>query len=62
MPYGPVYFPGGLDGKTSRLQCRKPGFDPWIGKILWRRKWQPTPVLLPGIYQEFLLLLLLLMF
>ena len=23
-------------------------FDPWVGKILWRRKWQPTPVLLPG--------------
>ena len=22
--------------------------DPWVGKILWRRKWQPTPVLLPG--------------
>ena len=28
--------------------CRRPGFDPWVGKILWRRKWQPTPVLLPG--------------
>ena len=25
-----------------------PGFDPWVGKIPWRRKWQPTPVLLPG--------------
>ena len=23
------------------------GFDPWIGKIPWRRKWQPTPVFLP---------------
>jgi len=23
-------------------------FDPWIGKILWRRAWQPTPVFLPG--------------
>ena len=30
------------------LQCRRPGFNPWVGKILWRRKWQPTPVLLPG--------------
>ena len=28
------------------LQCERPGFDPWIGKIPWRRKWQPTPVLL----------------
>ena len=24
------------------------GFDPWVGKIPWRRKWQPTPGLLPG--------------
>ena len=24
------------------------GFDPWVGKIPWRRKWQSTPVLLPG--------------
>jgi len=23
-------------------------FSPWVGKILWRRKWQPTPVFLPG--------------
>ena len=27
---------------------RRPGFDPWVGKMPWRRKWQPTPVLLPG--------------
>ena len=30
------------------LQSRRPRFDPWVGKILWRRKWQPTPVFLPG--------------
>ena len=24
------------------------GFHPWVGKTLWRRKWQPTPVFLPG--------------
>ena len=41
-------FPCGSDGKSICLQCRKPGFDPWVGKIPWRRKWQPTPVLLPG--------------
>ena len=28
--------------------CRRPRFDPWVGKIPWRRKWQPTPVFLPG--------------
>ena len=30
------------------FKCRRPGFDPWVGKIPWRRKWQSTPVLLPG--------------
>ena len=30
------------------LQCWGPGFDPWVRKISWRRKWQPTPVFLPG--------------
>ena len=32
----------------SCLQCRRPGFDSWVGKIPWRRIWQPTPVFLPG--------------
>ena len=30
------------------LQCRRPGFDPWVMKVPWRRAWQPTPVFLPG--------------
>ena len=32
------------------LQCRRPGFDPWVGKISWRREWPPTQVFLrfPG--------------
>ena len=30
------------------LQCRRPGFDPWVWKIPWRREWLPTPVFLPG--------------
>ena len=29
-------------------RCRRQGFDPWVGKSPWRRKWQPTPVFLPG--------------
>ena len=29
------------------LQRRRSGCDPWVGKIPWRRKWQPTPVFLP---------------
>ena len=34
--------------KKICLQCRRPAFDPWVEKIPWRRKWQPTPVFLPG--------------
>ena len=30
------------------LQCGRPGFDPWVGKIHWRREWLPTPVFCPG--------------
>ena len=30
------------------LQCGRAGFSPWVGKIPWRRKWQSTPVFLPG--------------
>ena len=30
------------------LQCRRCGFDPWVGKIPGRMKWLPTPVFLPG--------------
>ena len=30
------------------LRCRRPWFDPWVGKIPWRRKWQSAPVFLLG--------------
>ena len=30
------------------VQCRRPGFYPWVGKNPWRRAWQPTPVFFPG--------------
>ena len=43
--------PGGSKGKESICQCRRcrrHGFHPWVGKIPQRRKWQPTPVFLPG--------------
>ena len=42
---------GGSSSKKSACQCRRPKgheFDPCVGKISWRRKWQPTPVFLPG--------------
>ena len=47
----PSGLPRWLSGKESTCQCRryrKCGFNPWVWKIPWRRKWQPTPVFLPG--------------
>ena len=44
-------FPGGASGKEPACQCRRHErcrFDPWVGKIPWRRAWQPSPVFLPG--------------
>ena len=44
-------FPGGASGKESACQCRRHkrhGFNPWVGKIPWSRKGQPTPIFLPG--------------
>ena len=35
-------IPGG-SGSKQCLQCKRPGFEPWVGKIPWRRAWQPTP-------------------
>ena len=37
-----------LSSKGPICRCRRGRFDPSIGKIPWRRKWQPTPVFLPG--------------
>ena len=42
---------GGANGKEPACQCRRCkrcGFSPWVGKMPWRRTWQPTPVFLPG--------------
>ena len=41
-------FPRWLSGKESTCQCRRHRFNPWVGRIPWRRKWQLTPVFLPG--------------
>ena len=34
--------------KVIRVQSRRPGFNSWVRKIPWRRKWQLTSVFLPG--------------
>ena len=44
-------YPGGASGKEPACQCKRHKrykFSPWVGKISWRRIWQPTPVFLPG--------------
>ena len=41
--YFSLWLPWWLSGK-----CRRHRFNPWVGKIPWRRKWQPTPVFLTG--------------
>ena len=41
-------LPWWLSGKEFACQCRRCRFDPWVGKIPWSRKWQPSPVFLPG--------------
>ena len=41
-------LPRWLSGKESAWQCRRCRFDPWVRKIPWRRKCQPTPEFLPG--------------
>ena len=46
-------FPSGSAGKESaRLQCGRPGFDPWVGEIPWRRKRLPIPVFWPGEFHR----------
>ena len=42
-------------GKASAYQwrrCKRCGFNSWVRKIPWRRKWQPTPVFLPGKFHR----------
>ena len=41
-------LPWWLSDKESAFQHKRCRFDPWVRKIPWRRKWQPTPVFLPG--------------
>ena len=45
------HFPGCASGKESTCQCRgykRHGFNLWVGKVPWSRKWQPIPIFLPG--------------
>ena len=44
---------GSLGAQQQRIslqcrRCKRRGFPPWVGKLPWRRAWQPSPVFLPG--------------
>ena len=53
----PGFLPGEITAATrwrcrqktpgQRRRLKRPGFHPWVGKMPWRRAWQPTPVFLP---------------
>ena len=50
-PASAMGLPDGSGGKEPTCKARshkKHGFDPWVGKTPWRRKWQPSVVFLPG--------------
>ena len=44
LKYG---VPRWLSGEECACRCRRCRFNPWVGKIPWRKKWQPTAVFLP---------------
>ena len=46
--WGRVGNTSGKEPDCQSRRCERPEFDPWVRKIPWRRKWQPTPVFLPG--------------
>ena len=51
LPQPVTWKPSGSVVKTlpaMQETCRRCGFDPWVGKIPWKGKWQPIPVFLPG--------------
>ena len=42
-------FPCGIKNPPANVgDIKRPGFHPWVEKNSWKRKWQPTPVFLPG--------------
>ena len=47
-PLVTIGLPWWLRWQNVCLQCGRPEFNPWVRNILWRRKWHPTPVFLPG--------------
>ena len=47
----PHRWPSGKESAYQYRRCKRCGFDSWVRKIPWNRKWQPTPLYLPGKFQ-----------
>ena len=43
-PVSLMALPTWLNGKESSCQCKRCRFDPWVRKIPWKRKWQPSSI------------------
>ena len=48
VEYSDIGLPWWSSSKESTHRCKRGRFDPWIRKFPWKRKWQPTPLLLLG--------------
>ena len=48
VKYWLKWLPWWFSSKESACRCRRHGFDSWVGKIPWRKRWQSTPVCLLG--------------
>ena len=51
FPLAIYFIHGSVHVSTLRLQCGGPGFNPWVGKVCWRRERLPTPLFWPGEFQ-----------
>ena len=47
-----IDFLGDATGKEPACQCKEHKFNPWDGKVPWRRKWQPAPIFLSGKFNR----------
>ena len=52
LDWGIIACPWRLRWQRICLQCERPGFDPWVGKVPWRRQWLPNPLFWPGEFQQ----------
>ena len=52
LPFGLPRWCSGKESVCQCKRCKRCWFDPWVGKMPWSRKWQPTPLFLPGKFHK----------